>query len=96
MKKFKNYPVKISLNAQEGYILNLEKGNYNNSIGVTTAIKLINRSELDFVFVKKINSYLKRAKFSVGDIDKCGYISFQLWGGSEMLNWSNKIIKETK
>lgn len=96
MKKFKNYPVKISINAQEGYILNLEKSSCNNAIGVSTAIKLINRSELDFEFVKKINSYLKRAKVYVGDIDKCGYISFQLWGGNEMLNWSNKIIKEKK
>lgn len=96
MKKYKNYPVKISLNAQEGYILNLEKGSCNNAIGVSTAIKLINRSELDFEFVKKINLYLKRAKVYVGDIDKCGYISFQLWGGMDMLRWSNKILNETK
>jgi hypothetical protein len=96
MKKYKNYPVKISKNAQEGYILNLEKKSCNNSIGVKTAIMLINRSELDYQFVVKINSYLKRAKVYVGDIDKCGYISYQLWGGDEMLEWTNKIVKKTK
>jgi hypothetical protein len=96
MKKFKDYPVKISQNAQEGYIFNLEKKICNNATGVTTAIKLINRSELDFELIKKINSYLKRAKVYVGDIDKCGYISYQLWGGNEMLEWSNKILKQTK
>jgi len=96
MKKFKDYPVKISQNAQEGYIFNLEKRSCNNATGVTTAIKLINRSELDFELIKKINSYLKRAKVYVGDIDKCGYISYQLWGGNEMLEWSNKILKQTK
>jgi len=96
MKKYNNYPVKVSQNAQEGYIFNLEKGSCNNEIGLRTAIKLINRSEIDIQFIKKINSYLKRAKVYVGEIDKCGYISFQLWGGNEMLKWTNKILKELK
>ncbi len=91
---YKNYPVKASKNATEGYVLNLIKGTCKNETGVKTAIKLMNRKVLDEKFVKKIYSYLKRAKVYKGEIDKCGYISYQLWGGDEMLNWSEQILKK--
>jgi hypothetical protein len=91
---YKNYPVKASKNANEGYILNLIKGNCNNKIGVRTAIKLMNREVLSEKFVKKIYSYLKRAKVYIGEKDKCGYISYQLWGGNEMLTWCEKTLKK--
>ena len=91
---YKNYPVKASQNAEEGYILNMIKGSCKNATGVKTGIKLINREVLSENFVKKIYSYLKRAKFYVGDKDKCGYISFQLWGGNEMLTWCKKKLKK--
>ena len=93
---FLNYPVKASKNAEEGYFLNLLKGNCKNDIGVKTAVKLINRSGLSEKFIKKIYSYLKRARFYVADKDKCGYISYQLWGGSEMLTWCEKTLKSKK
>ena len=93
---FSNYPLKASKNATEGYFLNLLKGNCKNDIGVKTALKLINRSAISEKFIKKIYLYLKRAKFYVGDIDKCGYISFQLWGGNEMLTWCEKTLKGKK
>ncbi len=44
--------------------------------------------------VKKIYSYLKRAKVYKGEIDRCGYISYQMWGGDEMLNWTEQILKK--
>jgi hypothetical protein len=91
---YSNYPVKASKNATEGYVLNLMKGICKNATGVKTAIKLMNRKVLDEKFVKKIYSYLKRAKVYKGEIDKCGYISYQLWGGDEMLNWSEQILKK--
>lgn len=91
---YQNYPVQASNNATEGYVLNLIKGSCKNSTGVKTGIKLMNREVLDGKFVKKIYSYLKRAKVYVGDQDKCGYISFQLWGGSEMLTWCEKTLKK--
>jgi len=91
---YSNYPVKASKNATEGYVLNLMKGSCKNATGVKTGIKLINREVLDEKFVKKIYSYLKRAKFYVGEQDKCGYISYQLWGGNEMLNWCEKTLKK--
>jgi len=91
---YKNYPIKASKNAEEGYILNLSKGSCKNSIGVRTAIKLINRSELNEKFIIKIYSYLKRASIYVGDKNRCGYISYQLWGGKEMLKWCEKTLKK--
>ena len=91
---YKNYPVKATKNATEGYILNLMKGSCKNETGVRTAMKLINRSELNEKFVKKIYSYLKRAKVYVGDHSRCGYISYQLWGGNEMLKWCEKTLKK--
>lgn len=88
------YPLKASKNAQEGYILNMIKGSCKNKTGVRTGVKLINREVLNERFVKKIYSYLKRAKFYVGEKDRCGYISFQLWGGNEMLTWCEKTLKK--
>jgi len=91
---YSNYPVQASKNATEGYVLNLMKGSCKNAIGVKTGMKLMNRVVLDEKFVRKIYSYLKRSKVYVGDKDKCGYISFQLWGGSEMLTWCEKTLKK--
>jgi len=91
---YSNYPVKASKNATEGYVLNLMKGSCKNATGVKTAIKLMNRVVLNKKFVKKIYLYLKRAKVYKGEIDKCGYISYQLWGGDEMLNWAEQILKK--
>jgi len=91
---YKNYPIKASKNATDGYILNLNKKSCKNATGVKTAIKLMNRQVLDEKFVKKIYSYLKRAKVYKGEIDRCGYISYQMWGGDEMLNWTEQILKK--
>ncbi|MFZ9719367.1 MAG: hypothetical protein ACO3BD_08415, partial [Chitinophagaceae bacterium] len=89
-----NYPAKASKNAIEGYILNLDKKTCKNATGVQTAKRLINRVPISEKFVKKIYSYLKRAKVYVGEKNRCGYISYQLWGGSEMLNWCEKTLKK--
>jgi hypothetical protein len=91
---YSNYPVKASKNATEGYVLNLMKGSCKNATGVKTAMKLMNRDVLNEKFVKKIYSYLKRAKVYKGEIDRCGYISYQMWGGDEMLNWAKQKLKK--
>ena len=91
---YSNYPVKASKNATEGYVLNLMKGSCKNETGVKTAIKLMNREVLNEKFVKKIYSYMKRAKVYKGEIDRCGYISYQMWGGDEMLNWAEQTLKK--
>ena len=91
---YKNYPANATKNAVEGYILNLMKGSCKNATGVKTAMKLMNREVLNEKFVKKIYSYLKRAKVYVGENDRCGYISYQLWGGNEMLKWCEQTLKK--
>jgi len=91
---YSNYPAKATKNAVEGYILNLMKGSCKNATGVKTAMKLMNREVLNEKFVKKIYSYLKRAKVYVGEKDRCGYISYQLWGGKEMLKWCEQTLKK--
>jgi len=91
---YKNYPAKATKNAVEGYILNLMKGSCKNETGVKTAMKLMNREVLSEKFVNKIYSYLKRAKVYVGEKDRCGYISYQLWGGKEMLKWCEQTLKK--
>ena len=91
---YKNYPVKATKNAVEGYVLNLMKGSCKNATGVKTAMKLMNREVLNEKFVKKIYSYLKRAKVYVGEKNRCGYISYQLWGGKEMLKWCEQTLKK--
>ncbi len=91
---YKNYPVQASKNAIEGYILNKMKGSCNNATGVKTAIKLMNRDVLDEKFIKKIYSYLSRSKVYVGEKNRCGFISYQLWGGKEMLKWCEQILKK--
>lgn len=91
---YHNYPIKATQNAIEGLILNMEKGTCKNSTGVKTARMLINRKELNDKMINKIYSYLERAKVYVGEHDKCGYISYQLWGGKEMLQWCKKTLKK--
>ncbi len=91
---YSNYPVKASKNATEGYLLNLLKGSCKNDIGVITAKMLINRKPLNIKIIKKIYSYLERAKVYVGNQSRCGYISYQLWGGKEMLNWCKKTLNK--
>lgn len=92
---YKNYPVKASANAESGYVWNMfGRNKCKNKIGVKTAIKLINREPLSEKFVLKIYSYLSRAKVYVGQVGKCGWISYQLWGGKEMLNWCKKTLNK--
>jgi len=90
-----DYPIKASENAKAGYIHNLIKGKKcNNAIGVKTAVKLINRQRLSESFVKKIYSYLSRSKVYSYEYNSCGWISYNLWGGNEMLKWCKKTLNK--
>lgn len=90
---YNDYPVKASNNAKEGYIKSMIKGTCNNATGMKTAEKLMNRDPLTEKFARKIHAYLERAIVYVGDENRCGYISYQLWGGKEMLQWCRKKLK---
>lgn len=90
-----NYPEEASENAESAYVHNLFGGKKcNNKIGVKTAVKLINREGLSEQFVKKIYSYLSRAKVYSYEYASCGWISYNLWGGNEMLHWCKKTLNK--
>jgi hypothetical protein len=89
---YSNYPPAATRKAMEAFILNLATNGCNNKTGVKTAVKLINREPISLIFVKKIYSYLSRAKSYVDDPYRCGSISYNLWGGDPMLSWCKKIL----
>ena len=56
--------------------------------------KLISRSYLSITDIKKINAFLNKAKsIDTGKYADFGTITYNLYGGTAMLNWSNKILK---
>jgi len=91
---YQNYPEEASANAESAWLHVLCGKKCNNKIGVKTAIKLINADPLSEKFVKKIYSYLSRAKVYSGKWGTCGDISYNLWGGDAMLNWCKKTLNK--
>lgn len=92
-------PAYIKNNAKKGLALNKAAGSpCNNRIGQRRAVQLINRKEINIITVKKMYSYLSRAKtyYQPGNTSACGTISFLLWGGIPALSWSKKIIADAK
>lgn len=66
----------------------------NNSIGVRRAKQLVN-GYVSMMTIKKMYSYLSRAKkYYTGDKNKCGTVSYWLWGGIPAYRWTKKIINE--
>lgn len=91
---YKNYPIEASANAESSLLHILSGRKCNNKIGEKTGIKLINREGLSLKFVKKIYSYLSRAKVYAGEWGTCGDISYNLWGGDAMLKWCKKTLNK--
>lgn len=91
-------PAIIKKNAVKGLLYNKKNGyKCNNSIGVNRAKQLITKKKISLVTVKKMYSYLSRAKtyYQSNNLNACGTISFLLWGGIAGLHWSKKIIKQS-
>ena len=91
-----NTPDHIKAAAKKG--LSLNKGaarKCNNRIGVRRAVQLVNRAEVSTLTVKRMFSYLSRAKtyYQPNDKTACGTISYLLWGGLPALVWTKKILK---
>tara|TARA_R110002012_G_scaffold246583_2_gene422158 strand:- start:560 stop:1642 length:1083 start_codon:yes stop_codon:yes gene_type:complete len=93
---YTNYPKGASANAEKGMMENEERGNKcATQVGKIRASQLVARKPISFKTVKRVYSYLKRAKtYDSGNWNDCGTISFALWGGDVMLRWSEKIIKQ--
>lgn len=70
----------------------------NNAIGVRRAKQLIANDTVSMVTVKKMFSYLSRAKtyYQPGNLKTCGTVSYLLWGGIPAFRWTKKIVMNEK
>lgn len=93
---YTDYPKGASANAEKGMIENELRGNKcATQTGKIRASQLSARKPISFKTVKRVYSYLKRAKtYDSGNWDDCGTISFALWGGDVMMRWAEKVIKK--
>jgi len=95
-KKFESYtdyPEAAKENAKRGIRLNEEQGNKcATQVGKVRAQQLANSEPISDETVKRVYSYLSRAKeyYNPSDDTACGTISYLLWGGEEMLRWAKK------
>lgn len=96
---YTDYPKSVSNNAKRGIELNAKNGNKcATQVGKIRAQQLVNREPLTLSTVKRMYSYLSRAKtyYESANENDCGYISFLLWGGLSALTWSENKIKESE
>lgn len=96
-KSYSDYPQKVKDNAKRGLRLNEEAGDKcNNAIGVTRGNQLANGEAISLDTIKRMYSYLSRAKtyYNPDDTSACGTISYLLWGGNEALTWSKSKLDE--
>lgn len=101
LASYTDYPKGATANAERAIIENEERGNKcATQTGKVRAQQLAARRPISYKTVKRIYSYLSRAKtYNTGDYNDCGTISYNLWGGDVMLRWSARIVKrenETK
>ena len=102
-KAYNDYPRIAQRAAQSGIDRNKKiKNRCGTLVGKARAQQIARSRGLSLSTVKRIKSYLSRAKkgFQVAtlrkDYDSCAYISYQLWGGEStgaMLKWAERKIK---
>jgi hypothetical protein len=96
-ESYNDYPKAASQNAQRGIKLNEAVGNdCATLVGKNRSRQLIARENLSLETIKRTYSYLSRAKeyYDPKDTKACGTISYLLWGGEEMLRWSERKLEE--
>ena len=86
----------ISANACKAIKENEKRGNpAGTQVGKVRAQQLCKNEDLSLETVKRMFSYLSRAKtYNSGNWDDNGTISYNLWGGEPALAWSERIIKQ--
>lgn len=97
IKFFNDYPKAASQNAQRGINLNEAIGNdCATLVGKNRARQLVANENLSIETIKRTYSYLSRAKeyYNPQDTKACGTISYLLWGGEEMLRWTERKLEE--
>lgn len=99
---FDNYPKSASEMAKSA--LEFTEKNPNNcatAVGKRRARDLAQRNPLSYDTVKRVKSYLSRAKtYDTGSFTDedgkpvCGSISYAYWGGDSMLSWAERIVEQ--
>jgi len=100
-ESYSDYPEAAKANAERGIRLNEAIGNKCATlVGKNRAQQIASGEALSEDTIKRTYSYLSRAQeyYNPEDDEACGTISYLLWGGEEMLRWSeskmNQIEKE--
>jgi len=94
LASYKDYPSRAILNAQRAIIEDEMRGLNATKMSINIGKKLISRSYLSITDIKKINAFLNKTKsIDTGKYSDFGTITYNLYGGTAMLNWSNKILK---
>ena len=95
---YTDYPKSASNNAARAIRENEKINNKcSTQTGKIRAQQIAQKKPLSFDTVKRVFSYLKRAKaYDTGDYTKCGRISYNLWGGDSMLRWSERKIQQVE
>jgi hypothetical protein len=97
LESYTDYPDAVSNNAKRGIELNEKNGNKcATQVGKVRAQQLANKEPISEETIKRMFSYLSRAKeyYNENDTEACGTISYLLWGGDSALSWSERKLKE--
>ena len=97
LESYTDYPDAVSNNAKRGIELNEKNGNKcATQVGKVRAQQLANKEPISLETIKRMYSYLSRAKeyYNEKDTEACGTISYLLWGGETALGWSERKLKE--
>jgi hypothetical protein len=97
MESYSDYPDSVSNNAKRGIELNDKLGNKcATPVGKIRAQQLAQKKPLSVETIKRMYSYLSRAEayYDENDMEKCGTISFYLWGGLAGKSWAESKLKE--
>lgn len=97
LQSYTDYPDAVSNNAKRGIKLNEKNGNKcATQVGKVRAQQLANKEPISLDTIKRMYSYLSRAKeyYNENDTEACGTISYLLWGGESALSWSERKLKE--
>lgn len=98
---YTDYPESAKEAARVAVKRNEELGNpCATQVGKIRAQQIIRGENLSYETIKRTYSYLSRAKEgyekakSEGDYNACSYISYGLWGGDSMLNYTERVIRQ--
>jgi hypothetical protein len=88
-------PKKVKDNVMKAIVANYIKGNKCATLVGKRMADQILKDEITIETLKRTYNYLKRAKtYNNKDWSKCGTISYNLWGGDEMLKYCKIKLKQ--